>query len=59
MTVERGGKFTVVCDGKAYAQSFDKCFQPAFSPDGTKVLIRAIADGKLHRIVAPVEAFTG
>ena len=59
VTVEKAGRFTVVVDGKAYPESFDKCFDPAFSPDGSKVLIRAVAGGKYHRIVAPVAAFTG
>ena len=59
VNVERGGVHTVVCDGKAYPKSFEKCFAPAFSPDGTKVLIRGIEGGKAYRIVAPLEAFTG
>ena len=59
LAVEKAGRQTIVVDGKAYPQSFDKCYAPAFSPDGKLVLIRALAGGKCHRIVAPVTAFTG
>ena len=35
-------------------QGFDQCFDPTFSPDGSRILIRAIADGKYQRIVESV-----
>lgn len=52
--VEKQGRQTIIIDGKPYAEDFDQVFNPIFSPDGTKVLIRALDKGAFLRIVTPV-----
>jgi hypothetical protein len=44
----------VVVGGRAFPREFDKVFEPTFSPDGGKLLIRAIDKGSFVRIVADV-----
>jgi hypothetical protein len=55
--VEKGGKYTVAVDGKEYSRAGEACFDPAFSPDGSLVLVKMIENGKYHRRVVPVADF--
>ncbi|MDQ7834639.1 MAG: WD40 repeat domain-containing protein [Humidesulfovibrio sp.] len=52
--VEKAGRQTLVVDGRVYPREFTKVFEPAFSPDGTKLLIRALDKDAFLRIVAEV-----
>lgn len=48
------GKYTVMVNNHVYHHEFDQLWDPVFSPEGTKVLLRAVEDGKFVRIVLPV-----
>lgn len=52
--VERGGRQTVAINGRPLEATFDQVFMPAFSPDGTRLLIRALDKGTFVRIVTAV-----
>jgi len=52
--VRKGKRETIVINGKPYAREFDQVFEPTFSPDGKKLLIRGIDKGSVVRIVADV-----
>ncbi|MBI5520689.1 MAG: PD40 domain-containing protein [Desulfovibrio sp.] len=52
--VAKGDRQTRVVDGRVFQREFDKVFEPAFSPDGRKLLIRGIDKGTALRIVADV-----
>jgi hypothetical protein len=41
-------------NNKEYSEDFEAVWDPIFSPDSEKVLIRAIKDGKLVHTVAKV-----
>ena len=47
--------FLVVINGKPGKYAFDELWDPLFSPDGEKLLIRCIEDGKYYRKVVPVK----
>ncbi len=55
--VEKNGACTVLVDDKAYYRPFSKVWDPVFSPDSSKVLIRAMDGSKMVRIVASVKDF--
>lgn len=55
--VERRGRQTVLVNGKPYKRDFEQVWEPIFSPDAAKVLIRARDGGKYLRIVADVADF--
>lgn len=52
--VEKAGRQTVVVNGRPFARDFDTAYEPTFSPDGRKLLIRGLDRGALVRIVAEV-----
>jgi hypothetical protein len=52
--VDKAGRQTVVVDGRVFPREFDQVCDPTFSPDGTKLLIRAVDKGSCIRIVADV-----
>ena len=52
--VEKNERYTVAVNNKEYPEDFEAVWDPIFSPDSEKVLIRAIKDGKVVRIVAKV-----
>ncbi len=56
--VEKCGKYTIVLDGKIYPQEFSGLWDPIFSPESDKVLIRALEGNLFKRIVAPLKAFS-
>jgi Tol biopolymer transport system component len=56
--VENKGKFTVILDDKAYPQEFSMLWDPIFSPESDKLLIRALDEqGRFLRIVAKIQEF--
>ncbi len=55
--VEKDGKRLILVNGKPFERGFDQAWSPIFSEDGTKVLIRAIENNSLVRIVADVAQF--
>jgi len=52
--VEEKGKHLILINGKPYDRIFDRAWQPTFSEDGSKVLIRAIENNSYVRIIADV-----
>jgi hypothetical protein len=52
--VAKGKRQTIVVNGRPYSREFDQVFEPTFSPDGKKLLIRGIDKGSVVRIVADV-----
>jgi len=44
----------IVVDGRIGKHSFDELWDPVFSPDGTKLLVRCVEDGKYYRRIVPV-----
>ena len=52
--VERGGRQTILVDGRPIDKDFDRVFDPVFSADGTKLLIKAMNMGAFFRVVTPV-----
>ncbi len=52
--VEKAGRQSIVVNGHVYPRDFTKVWEPQFSPDGTKLLIRAMDKDAFLRIVAEV-----
>ena len=52
---EKDGKFFIVADGKIGKHRFEALWDPTFSPDGSKILVRGVEGGKYYRRVVPVE----
>ena len=41
-------------DNRTHSEAFDQLWDPIFSPDSTKLLIRAVQQGSFIRLVLPV-----
>jgi len=48
--VEKNGRQTIVMNGKPWKEC-EEVWEPIFSPDGSKVLVRSIESGKYFRSV--------
>ena len=57
MRAKRNGSFTVVLDGKKFGEEFDRAWDPIFSPEGDKLLIRGMQDEEFVRIVVNMVDF--
>jgi len=55
--VELDGKRTVALDGKLSSHSFDRLWQPRFSPDGKQLLLRGVRGTTVHRLVVACDRF--
>jgi hypothetical protein len=51
--VERGGRFAIAVDGRVWSPWYDALWEPALSPDGERLLIRAVEHGTYFRQVVP------
>ncbi len=51
---ERDGVFFIVLDGKIGKDTFDMLWEPVFSPDGDKILIRCIKNGRYYRKILTI-----
>ena len=40
--VEKNGRYLIMVDGQALKSSFSQVWNPCFSPDGSKLLVRGI-----------------
>ena len=49
----------LLCDGRPLKEKFDQLWDPLFSPDSTKLLVRAVQQGAFVRLVLPLAAATG
>ena len=52
---DRGGRYFVAVDGKVRGAGFEKLWDPVFSPDGTKVMLRYVEENKYYRQVIPTD----
>ncbi|CAD7777617.1 MAG: hypothetical protein KCCBMMGE_01026 [Candidatus Methanoperedenaceae archaeon GB37] len=57
--VERNHKYTWAINGKVWNKEFDAIWPPIFSPDGNKMLLRCIENGKYYRRIIPVSEILG
>ncbi|MDP3283178.1 MAG: WD40 repeat domain-containing protein, partial [Desulfobacterales bacterium] len=61
--VEKNGRYTIVINGKPLKDEFGAAWDPVFSPDSGKILIRAIETGsnenKYFRHVMPITDIAG
>jgi Tol biopolymer transport system component len=57
--VQRNGKYTVAVDDRLWSRDCDMAWDPVFSPDGDKLLLRTIDGGTYFRRVMPVADITG
>lgn len=53
--VELDGRFAVALDGKVWSPWFDALWAPTPSPDGGRVLLRAVDDGVYLRQVVELD----
>ena len=54
---EDNGKYTVLLDGNPYQEDFSLAWDPVFSPDGKRLLIRGFKDNKFTRTVVSTRSF--
>ena len=56
--MEKNGSYRIVMDGRPVSEEFKTLWDPVFSPDGEKLLIRGVGRGenadRYMRIVSPV-----
>ena len=56
--MEKKGKYTVAVNGKMWDRACDAVWDPVFSPEGDKILIRTVEGGVYHRHILPVSDFS-
>jgi len=52
--VEKNGKYAIAVNGKIKGKEYEALWNPVVSPDGTKVMICGVEDGKYYRKVVPL-----
>jgi hypothetical protein len=57
--MQRNGKYTVAVDDRLWSRTCDMAWDPVFSPESDKVLLRTIEEGTYFRRVVPVTDITG
>jgi len=57
--VRHNGAWGIAVDDVAWPESYDMVWDPVFSPDGSKLLLRTIEGGTYFRRVMPVADITG
>jgi hypothetical protein len=57
--VEKGGKYTFAVDGRLWDRQCEAVWDPAFSPDGSLVLLKSLEEGTYFRRVMPVADIAG
>jgi hypothetical protein len=55
--IEKNGKFAVALDDHLGPHISDAAWDPIFSPEGDKILLRSIEDNTYYRRVVPVGEF--
>jgi hypothetical protein len=53
--VERGGSFAVAVDGEVHGPWYEAMWEPVVSPDGKRLLVRAVEGGVYTRNVVPLD----
>jgi len=53
------GSVEILMNGKPWKRDCEQVWDPVFSPDGSKVLVRTIEGGRCFRRVLPITEITG
>jgi hypothetical protein len=53
--IERNGKYSVAVNDRIWDQAFDVIWDPVFSPEGDKIMLRTLQDGVYTRNVLSVK----
>ena len=57
--VEIDGKYTIAVNGHLWHEGFDMAWDPTFSPDGSRLMLRTVEQGIYKRRIVPVSTITG
>jgi hypothetical protein len=52
--VQINGQYTVAMDDRLWSHRCDAVWDPVFSPDSQKILLKSLEDGSYYRRVIPV-----
>ncbi len=52
--MEKNGKYTIAVNDKLWSKECEAAWDPVFSPDSGKILLRTIEDGTYYRRIIPV-----
>jgi hypothetical protein len=52
--VQKNGQYTVAVDDRLWSHQCDAVWDPVFSPDSQKILLKSLEDGSYYRRVIPV-----
>jgi hypothetical protein len=53
--IERNGKYSIALNDRVWDQACDAIWDPVFSPEGDKILLRTLQGGVYKRSVLSVE----
>ena len=57
--VEKNGRYTIAVNDRLWSHECEAVWDPEFSEDSSKILIRSIEDGIYYRRVLPLTELTG
>jgi hypothetical protein len=57
--VEKNGKFTIAVNDRLWSHDCEAAWDPVFSPEGDKILLRTVEDGTYYRRILPVTDLIG
>jgi hypothetical protein len=57
--VQKKGKYTIVLNDRLWKERFDMIWDPTFSPDGSRLLLRLLENGIYKRRIVPISTITG
>ena len=52
--IEENGRYSYAVNGRVWAETFEKLWEPIFSPDGKTILVRGVQDDAYVRRVVPL-----
>jgi hypothetical protein len=52
--VQKNGQYTIAVDDRLWSHQCDAVWNPVFSPDSQKILLKSLEDGSYYRRVLPV-----
>jgi len=55
--VERSGRYTIAVNDRLWPHDCDAAWNPVFSPDGTRLLLRTVENGEYVRRLVPLSEF--
>jgi hypothetical protein len=57
--IERNGKYSIAVNDRLWGQEYDAIWDPMFSPEGDRILLRTLTDGIYSRHVISVKEILG